>query len=84
MKVRVCGAGEKCAAERLEQERQQAMAAATGARDIFIEGQQHGDHQHVLMGLYELVEDKEVNRRAVWQMAGGQEFFMHYTSPKQG
>jgi hypothetical protein len=81
MKVRVCGAGEKCAAERLEQERQQVMAAARGARDIFIEGQQQGDHQHVLMGLYELVE--EVNRRAVWQMAGGQEFFMHYTSTKQ-
>jgi hypothetical protein len=30
------------------------------------------------MGVYELVEGKEVNGRGVWQMAGGVEYFMFY------
>jgi hypothetical protein len=34
------------------------------------------------MGMYELVEGKEVNGRGVWQMAGGQECFMYYGSNK--
>jgi hypothetical protein len=32
------------------------------------------------MGMYELMEGKEVNGRGVWQMAGGVEFFMYYAS----
>jgi hypothetical protein len=32
------------------------------------------------MGMYELMEGKEVNGRGVWQMAGGQEHFMYYGS----
>jgi hypothetical protein len=35
------------------------------------------------MGMYELVEGKEVNGRGVWQMAGGQEVFMYYASTNQ-
>ena len=35
------------------------------------------------MGVYELVEGKEVNGRGVWQMAGGQEYFMYYSSDKE-
>jgi hypothetical protein len=30
------------------------------------------------MGMYELMEGKEVNGRGVWQMAGGVENFMYY------
>jgi hypothetical protein len=48
--------------------------------DILLEGQQQGDHKHGLMGMYELVEGKEVNGRGVWQMAGGKELFMYYSS----
>jgi hypothetical protein len=51
--------------------------------DILLEGQQQGDHMHDLMGVYELMEGKEVNGRGVWQMAGGQEYFMYYGSSKQ-
>jgi hypothetical protein len=29
------------------------------------------------MGVYELMEGKEVNGRGVWQMAGGQELFLY-------
>jgi hypothetical protein len=35
------------------------------------------------MGMYELMEGKEVNGRGVWQMAGGQECFMYYASNKK-
>jgi hypothetical protein len=62
---------------------QQAMAAARAARDICIQGQQQGDHQHNLMGVYELVEGKQVNGRGVWQMTGGQGCFMYYGSAKK-
>jgi hypothetical protein len=51
--------------------------------DILLEGQQQGDHKHKTMGVYELMEGKEVNGRGVWQMEGGVEsgmymFFMYY------
>jgi hypothetical protein len=35
------------------------------------------------MGVYKLMEGKEVNGRGVWQMAGGQEYFMYYGSNKE-
>jgi hypothetical protein len=35
------------------------------------------------MGMYELMEGKEVNGRGVWQMTGGQEYFMYYGSNKE-
>jgi hypothetical protein len=59
------------------------MAAASGVGDIRVEGQQQGDPQHDCMGVYELMEGKEVNGRGVWQMAGGQEDFMYYSSNKK-
>jgi hypothetical protein len=60
-----------------------AMTAARGARNILLEGQQQGDQNHHLMGMYELMEGKEVNGRGVWQMAGEKELFMYYASTKQ-
>jgi hypothetical protein len=56
----------------LIQATEQAMAAARQARDICVEGQEQGDIQHGSMGVYKLVEGKELNGRGVWQMAGGQ------------
>jgi hypothetical protein len=80
----MCSAEEKrAAAEKLEQERQQAMSAARQCTYILLEGQQQGDHQHGLMGGYELMEGKEVNGRGVWQMAGGLEYFMYYHNNKE-
>jgi hypothetical protein len=35
------------------------------------------------MGVYELMEGKEVNGRGVWQMAGGQKHFMYYGRNKE-
>jgi hypothetical protein len=32
------------------------------------------------MGMYELMEGKEVNGRGVWRMAGGKKWFMYYGS----
>jgi hypothetical protein len=32
------------------------------------------------MGMYALMEGKEVNGRGVWHMAGGEELFMYYGS----
>jgi hypothetical protein len=59
------------------------MVQAQQAKSILLEGQQHGDPQHDMMGVYQLVEGKEVNGRGVWQMAGGQEYFMYYASSKE-
>jgi hypothetical protein len=84
VKARVYSTEEKRAVvERLQQERQQAMLAAMGARDIRVEGQEQGDLEDWLMGVYELVDGKEVNGRGVWQMAGGEELFMYYSNDKQ-
>jgi hypothetical protein len=35
------------------------------------------------MGMYELMEGKEVNGRGVWQIAGGKGWFMYYGSTKE-
>jgi hypothetical protein len=35
------------------------------------------------MGVYELMEGKEVNGRGVWQITGGQEYFMYYSFYKR-
>jgi hypothetical protein len=52
---------------------------------IILEGQIEGEPQHVLMGVYELVVGKEVNRRGAWQNTGaqgwmGEPMFMYYCS----
>jgi hypothetical protein len=50
---------------------------------VHVEGQQQGDHHYGLMGMYELVEDKDVNGRGVWQTVGGQrKHFIYYWSNK--
>jgi hypothetical protein len=65
------------------------MAAARQCTDILLEGLQQGDRTYILMGVYELMEGKEVNGRGVWQMAvwqmaeGEEELFMYYSSDKQ-
>jgi hypothetical protein len=52
---------------------------------IILEGQEEGDHQHRLMGVYELMEGKEVNGRGVWEMKGGKKWerFVYYASNKE-
>jgi hypothetical protein len=46
---------------------------------IMLEGQEEGDRHQVKMGVYELVEGKEVNARGVWKRTG-KEHFMYYSS----
>jgi hypothetical protein len=60
-----------------------AMAAAIVARKIRVEGQEQGDHGHGMMGVYELMEGKEVSGRGVWQLVGGGENTMFYGSSKK-
>jgi hypothetical protein len=69
------------AAERLDDEKYNANAG-NAETYILLEGQQQGDHQHDCMGMYELMEGKEVNGRGAWQMAGGKKYFMYYASGK--
>jgi hypothetical protein len=80
LRVRVCSSVEKHAAEqRLEQESTLAQAQAQQARQLVVEGLE--DDIDNLMGAYELMEGKVVNRRAVWQKQGGaEEWFLFYSS----
>jgi hypothetical protein len=43
--------------------------------DVVLEGQEEGELQHEMMGVYERVAGKEVNGRGVWQQLG-REMFM--------
>jgi hypothetical protein len=78
-RVRVCSSVEKHAAEqRMEQESTLAQAQAQQARRLVVEGLE--DDIDSLMGVYELMEGKVVNRRAVWQKQGGaKEWFLYYS-----
>jgi hypothetical protein len=80
LRVRVCSSIEKHAAEqRVEQESTLAQAQAQQARRLVVEGLE--DDIDSLMGVYELMEGKLVNRRAVWQKQGGaKEWFLYYSS----
>ena len=80
LRVRVCSSVEKHAAEQLaEQESTRAQAQAQQARQLVVEGLE--DDIDNLMGVYELMEGKVVNMRAVWQKQGGaEEWFMYYSS----
>jgi hypothetical protein len=52
-----------------------------GSSTLTVEGQPVGNHQHDMMGVYEQLEGKKVNRRGVWQMVGGgKDIFMYYAS----
>jgi hypothetical protein len=55
------------------------MAQAQQAKTFLLEGQQPGDPKHGMMGVYELVEGKEVSGRGVWKI-GGKDYFMYYAS----
>jgi hypothetical protein len=75
----VCSSVEKHAAEqRVEQESTLAQAQAQQARRLVVEGLE--DDIDNLMGVYESMEGKVVNRRAVWQKQGGaEEWFLYYS-----
>jgi hypothetical protein len=60
-----------------------AMEAARQCEEIILAGQQQGDQNAGLMGVYKLMEGKEVNGRGVWQMAGGWDHFMYYSDDKE-
>jgi hypothetical protein len=77
MRVRVCSSVEKHAAEqRAEQEQAQALEQAQQSQHLVFEGLSN-DPCH-LMGVYQLMEGKMVNGRAVWQKQGGtQELFLY-------
>jgi hypothetical protein len=77
LRVRVCSSVEKHAAEqRVEQEQAQALEQAQQSRQLVFEGLSN-DPYH-LMGMYQLMEGKVVNGRAVWQKQGGtQELFLY-------
>jgi hypothetical protein len=79
MRVRVCSSVKKQAAEqRAEQEQAQAQEQAQQSRQLVFEGLAN-DRNH-LMGVYQLMEGKVVNGRAVWQKQGGtQELCLYYT-----
>jgi hypothetical protein len=79
LRVRVCSSVEKHAAEqRMEQESTLAQAQAQQVRRLVVEGLE--DDIDSLMGVYELMEGKVVNRRAVWQKQGGAEEWFLYLS----
>jgi hypothetical protein len=70
LRVRVCSSVEKHAAEqRVEQEQAQALEQAQQSRQLVFEGLAN-DRDH-LMGVYQLMDGKVVNGRAVWQKQGG-------------
>jgi hypothetical protein len=77
LRVRVCSSVEKHAAEqRAEQEQAQALEQAQQSRQLVFEGLAN-DRNH-LMGVYQLMEGKVVNMRAVWQKQGGtKELFLY-------
>jgi hypothetical protein len=77
LRVRVCSSVEKHAAEqRAEQEQAQALVQAQQSRQLVFEGL--ANDQYHLMGVYQLIDGKVVNGRAVWQKQGGtQELFLY-------
>jgi hypothetical protein len=81
LQVRVCSSVEKHAAEqRVEQEQEQALEQAQQSRQLVFEGL--ATDQHHLMGVYQLMEGKVVNGRAVWQKQGGTTELFLYCSQK--
>jgi hypothetical protein len=45
---------------------EQCLQQTSLVNEILMEGQEEGDHQHSMMGIYELLNDKKVNGRGVW------------------
>jgi hypothetical protein len=71
---------EKHAAEqRVEQEQVQALKQAHDSCRLVVEGLANDRNQ--MMGAYELMEEKVVSGRAVWQkQGGGRERLLYYSS----
>jgi hypothetical protein len=70
LRVRVCSSVEKHAAEqRVEEKQKQALEQAQQSRQLVFEGL--ANDQFELIGVYQLMEGKVVNGRAVWQKEGG-------------
>jgi hypothetical protein len=67
-------------AQRAEQE---AVAMAQQARIVVLAGQEAGEPQHCLMGVYVLMEGQLVGGRCVWQREGaGLEAYIHYAGSR--
>jgi hypothetical protein len=66
-------------AQQAEQAEEEAVAMAQQARVIVLAGQEAGEPQHCMMGVYALMEGKLVGGRCVWQREGaGLEAYIHY------
>jgi hypothetical protein len=59
------------------------MVSVNESYAVVLEGQEEGQLWHAKMGVYERVEDKEVNGRGVWQALGGMGSFLYYYSTKK-
>jgi hypothetical protein len=59
------------------------MVSVNESYAVVLEGQEEGDMCHDKMGVYERVEDKEVNGRGVWQAVGSICRFLYYYSSKK-
>jgi hypothetical protein len=59
------------------------MVSVNEAYAVVLEGQEEGEVQHLMMGVYERMEDKEVDGGGVWQALGGVNCFLHYYSSSE-
>jgi microsomal dipeptidase-like Zn-dependent dipeptidase len=77
--TRICTEYERQAMVRQAEE--EAVAKAKEARIIVLAGQEAGEVQHNLMGVYVLMEGKMVGGRCVWKREGvGMEAYMYYAA----
>jgi hypothetical protein len=83
LRARVCSSAEKhAAAEKIKQEQAQALARASEASVLVVEG--ISEDQHGSMGMYQLVEGCVMNKRAVWCRRGeGEERFLYYATSSE-
>jgi hypothetical protein len=59
------------------------MVSVNESYAVVLEGQEEGKVRHGMMGVYERVEDKEVNERGVWQALGSLVCFLYYDSSNE-
>jgi hypothetical protein len=59
------------------------MVSVNESYAVVLEGQEEGEVRHAHMGVYERIEDTEVNGRGVWQAVGGFNRFLSYYSSKK-
>jgi hypothetical protein len=50
---------------------------------VVLEGPEEGETGHTMTGVYERVENKEVDGNGVWQVVGGMGLFLYYDSSKK-